>query len=159
MLPDFEIPLIVLLGGGQIPYNRLVLHSLVGAVTVGTLVAVAFTLVLYPVLVSAVFRVPRDRVASTCRWSPALAASCLIGCASHALLDVVTHPENPVLWPVQRLTTSPVVGYVRPISVVVHLALSAAVAALLLVHRRHPWDSLLLGEQPPDNKFNNRPRR
>lgn len=112
------------------------LHSLFGAVTVSTLVAVAFTLILYPVLVSTVFRVPRERVVATCRWSPALATSCLIGCVSHALLDVVTHPANPILWPFQRLTPSPVVGYVRPASVVVHLTLAAGVVALLLIHRR-----------------------
>jgi membrane-bound metal-dependent hydrolase YbcI (DUF457 family) len=145
MLPDFEIPVIVLLDGGRIPYNRLVLHSLVGAVTIGTLCAVVFTVILYPVLVSTVFRIPKDRVASRCRWSPALVASCLVGCASHALLDVATHPSNPILWPFQRLTPSPVAGYVRPVSVVVHLVLAALVAALLIVYRRHPWERLLLG--------------
>jgi membrane-bound metal-dependent hydrolase YbcI (DUF457 family) len=146
MFPDFEIPIIILLGGGRIPYNRLVLHSLVGAATIGTLSAVAFTVVLYPVLISTVFRVPRDRVVSPCRWSPALAVSCLVGCASHALLDVVTHPANPILWPIQPLTSSPVAEYTLPVSLVVHLVLAAVIAAMLIVHRRHPWDRLLLGE-------------
>ena len=55
MLPDLEIPFLVLLFGMQ-PSNRLVLHSLLGAVTVGTLLSMLFTVLVYPKLTSVSFQ-------------------------------------------------------------------------------------------------------
>ena len=71
MLPDLEIPFLVLLFGMQ-PSNRLVLHSLLGAVTVGTLLSMLFTVLVYPKLTSGVFPVSKLKVKEKCRFSGGL---------------------------------------------------------------------------------------
>jgi hypothetical protein len=47
MIPDLEIPFIVLIFGVNGP-NRLVLHSILGSATLGTLLATIITIKLYP---------------------------------------------------------------------------------------------------------------
>jgi hypothetical protein len=71
MLPDLEIPFLALLFGIQ-PTNRLVLHSLLGAVTVGTLFSMLLTVLVYPKLTFAVFPVSKRKVEEKCRFSGVL---------------------------------------------------------------------------------------
>jgi membrane-bound metal-dependent hydrolase YbcI (DUF457 family) len=95
MFPDLEIPFIVLLFGTQVPH-RLVLHSLLGSATIGTVLAVAFTVLVYPPLVSRLFQL-----------SFALVFSVFVGNISHVLLDVTNHPHNPLYWPFIPITATP----------------------------------------------------
>ena len=60
MVSDLEIPFVWLVTGGL--YGRLVLHSLLGAAVLGTLVAVLLTLFAYPTVVSSVFRLIRRKL-------------------------------------------------------------------------------------------------
>jgi len=69
MLPDLEIPVMALLFGLQAP-NRMVLHSLLGGVTIGTVIGVAITVLIYPTITSAIFRFSKSKVKDKCRFSP-----------------------------------------------------------------------------------------
>lgn len=160
MLPDLEIPFMVLLFGMQ-PSNRvlyetdwnawrLVLHSMLGAVTIGALLSILFTVLVYPRLTSAVFQVSKLKVEEKCRFSGGLAFSCLLGGVSHVLLDVTNHAYNPVLWPFLGLyeTPSPIVpilGGVEMASLLIHTSMIVLFVGLFIGKREHFWEKLLIG--------------
>jgi len=98
MIPDAEIPFLVLIFGNDGP-SHLVLHSLLGSATLGTMLGLIITIKFYPFLVSYFFGVDREKVESKCKLSSALAISVLIGTISHVLLDFTNHFYNPILWP------------------------------------------------------------
>jgi len=98
-IPDIEVPFLVLFFTGVLP-DHLVLHSLVGAFTIGTIISMFVTIYLYPILTSLFFRLDRAKVKEVCRLSPALVLSCLLGNLFHIFLDIPMHPFNPVLWPI-----------------------------------------------------------
>jgi len=100
-LPDLETILetALLLTVGRGFQRGFVLHSLLGAVTVGLVVAVALTVYLYPPVVSHVFRIDKKTVADKCRFSPSLVVSSLIGIVAHVLVDTLHHEYNPFLFP------------------------------------------------------------
>ena len=97
VIPDIEVPILRLFFSG-LP-DHLFLHSLVGAVTVGTLLAVVVTWLLYPPIISLMFRVDKDDLKEACSLSGLLVVSCLVGVLSHLLLDYPMHWFNPILWP------------------------------------------------------------
>ncbi len=97
VIPDIEVPLMWVFFS-DLP-DHLFLHSLVGAVSVGTLLAVLVTWLLYPPIISTIFRVDRNDLKEVCRLSGMLVVSCLIGVLSHLLLDYPMHWFNPILWP------------------------------------------------------------
>ena len=149
MLPDLEIPFMVLLFGMQ-SSNRLVLHSLLGAVTVGTILSILFTVLVYPRLVSAVFLVSKLKVEEKCLLSWDLAFSCLLGGVSHVLLDVTNHVYNPVLWPFLGLyqTPSPIVpilGGAGTASLLMHTLMIVLFVGLFIGKRNHFLEKLLVG--------------
>ena len=102
MVPDLEIPFISITSGGQ--YSRLVLHSLLGAATMGTALAVIITVFLYSPIVSYVFRVDRKTVNARCRFSWSLVAVCFAGSFSHVLIDSLHHAYNPLLFPLTSVS-------------------------------------------------------
>lgn len=149
MLPDLEIPFLALLFGIQ-PTNRLVLHSLLGAATVGALLSILFTVLVYPKLTSAIFPISKLKVEEKCRFSGGLAFSCLLGGVSHVLLDVTNHAYNPVLWPFLGLyeTPSPIVpilGGAEMASLLIHTSMIVLFAVLFVGKREHFWETLLIG--------------
>ncbi len=95
MVPDLEIPFVFLLTGSQ---DRLVLHSLFGGLTLGTVIAITLTVLAYPRLTSGIFPINRDKVIGKCLFSGAVSFSCFLGVFSHVLLDVVNHSYNPIFW-------------------------------------------------------------
>lgn len=97
VIPDIEVP-IMWVFFSDLP-DHLFLHSLVGAVSVGTLLAVLVTWLLYPTIISTMFRVDKDDLKEACSLSAMLVVSCLIGVLSHLLLDYPMHWFNPILWP------------------------------------------------------------
>jgi membrane-bound metal-dependent hydrolase YbcI (DUF457 family) len=148
MFPDLEIPVIVLLCGYRIPGNRLVLHSVLGGATLGTALAIAFTVFAYPSLINRVFKVSKAKIKQT-RLSVSLVVSCLIGNLSHVLLDVVNHPYNPLFWPFSPLTPSPIcqaLGGLENASLIVSLLCLILFAIILVRQRGNVWEKLLVGE-------------
>ena len=97
VIPDIEVPFLWIFFS-DLP-DHLILHSLVGAVTVGTALAVIITWLLYPPIISSIFKVDSNDLKDACRISGMLVISCLIGVLSHLLLDYPMHWFNPILWP------------------------------------------------------------
>ncbi|MCW4046796.1 MAG: metal-dependent hydrolase [Candidatus Bathyarchaeota archaeon] len=125
------------------------LHSLLGALSLGTALAIAITVLIYPKLTSAVFPVDKLKVKEKCRFSHSLAFSCAIGCLFHVLLDVTNHAYNPVFWPFLALnqTPSPIVpilGGVETASLLVHALLAFLFVGLFANKCRNFWHRLLV---------------
>ncbi|MBN2229411.1 MAG: DUF4184 family protein [Candidatus Thorarchaeota archaeon] len=97
VIPDIEVP-IMWVFFNNLP-DHLFLHSLIGAMTVGTLLAIVVTRFLYPVIISSTFNLPKEDLAEVCRITPWFIASCFIGVMSHLVLDYPMHWYNPILWP------------------------------------------------------------
>ena len=149
MVPDLEIPFIVLLLGTDVPH-RLVLHSLLGAVTLGTLLSTAITVLIYPWLTSTIFRIDKRKVQEKCRFTLWLVFSCVLGGISHVLLDVTNHAYNPVFWPFLALNETPspivpVLGSEVTASLLVHALMALLFVGLFANKRRNFWEQLLVG--------------
>jgi len=148
MVPDLEIPFIILLVGTEVPH-RLVLHSLLGALTVGTILSVAITVLVYPRLTSAVFPIDKLKVKEKCSFSLGLVVSCLLGVLSHVLLDVTNHLYNPVFWPflASNETPSPIVpllGGEATASLLMHTLMVVLFIGLFANKRKNFWEQLLV---------------
>jgi membrane-bound metal-dependent hydrolase YbcI (DUF457 family) len=147
MVSDLEIPFIVLLLGTEVPH-RLVLHSLLGAVTVGTILSTAITVLIYPWLASAIFQIDKRKVKEKCRFTLWLVFSCVLGGISHVLLDVTNHAYNPVFWPFLALNETPIVpilGGEVTASLLVHAFMAVLFVGLFANKRRNFWEQLLVG--------------
>jgi membrane-bound metal-dependent hydrolase YbcI (DUF457 family) len=149
MVPDLEIPVMFLLLGPGVP-NRVVLHSLLGGITVGTIIAVAITVLIYPRLTSVIFPINKLKVKQKCSLKLGLVFSCLIGVLSHALLDITNHTYNPVLWPFLSIyqTPSPIVplvGGAGIASLIVHGSMVLLFVVLFFNKRNNFWEQLLVG--------------
>jgi membrane-bound metal-dependent hydrolase YbcI (DUF457 family) len=97
VIPDIEVPFMWMFFA-SLP-DHLFLHSLLGATTIGALLAAVITRFLYAPIISLAFRVEGDEVRQVCRVGPWMAMSCLIGVLSHLVLDFPMHWYNPILWP------------------------------------------------------------
>jgi len=97
MIPDIEVP-IMWIFFTSLP-DHLFLHSLVGALTIGTLLAVIITWLLYPPIISSIFKIERDKLNQVCTITPWMMLSCFLGVISHLVLDFPMHWYNPILWP------------------------------------------------------------
>ena len=149
MIPDLEVPFMYFLSRDWVQ-DRLVLHSLIGGLTLGTLIAVAFTVILYPRVVSAFFPIDKNRAKEQCRLSLTIVICCAIGVFSHVLLDVTNHTYNPLFWPFVPLfdTPSSIVAFLGgrdSASIVVHGSMLVLGAVLLYRGRGDFWNKALLG--------------
>ena len=148
MFPDLEIPFIVLLSETQV-LNRMVLHSLLGSATIGTLLALIVTVQVYPPVVSRLFNVDKTRVKSKCKLSFALVLSVFVGNVSHVLLDVTNHPYNPLFWPFLPATATPSPIYFalgNPFgSFLMQIVMAVLLAALIVINRKNLFEELLVG--------------
>jgi len=97
-IPDIE-PFISYATYERLTPPRGFLHSLLGAVTLDTFLAVLVTILLYPLVVSWIFKLEKNSVAEKCRFSGMLMLSALFGCMSHVLIDGTCHEYNPLLYP------------------------------------------------------------
>jgi membrane-bound metal-dependent hydrolase YbcI (DUF457 family) len=148
MFPDLEIPAIMLLFGTRIP-NRMILHSLLGSVTIGTFLALIVTIRIYPYLVSRLFHVDHEKVESKCKLSFAVVFSVFVGNLSHVLLDVTNHPYNPLFWPFRSAiaTSSPIYFALgNPLgSLWMQIIMAVLLAALIVFKRKNLFEELLVG--------------
>jgi membrane-bound metal-dependent hydrolase YbcI (DUF457 family) len=149
MVPDLEIPFIILLFGTSVP-NHLLLHSLLGALTLGTALAIAITVLIYPKLTSAIFPVNKLKVKEKRRFSLSLVFSCALGCLSHVLLDITNHAYTPLFWPFLPLNETPspivsVLGGIGNASLLVHAFMVVLFVGLFFNKRENFWEQLLVG--------------
>ncbi|NWF96535.1 MAG: DUF4184 family protein [Candidatus Thorarchaeota archaeon] len=98
VMPDIEVLFLRLFFAGIVP-DHFILHSLIGGLTLGTVLAVFSVRFIYAPLISTFFGVDRTRASSACKVTPLLVVSCLVGVLSHIAVDVTMHWYNPVLWP------------------------------------------------------------
>jgi membrane-bound metal-dependent hydrolase YbcI (DUF457 family) len=149
MVPDLEIPFMVLLFGNSVQ-SHLLLHSLRGALTLGTAIAIAITVLLYPKVTSAIFPVDKVKVEEKCRFSAWLIFSCVLGCLSHLLLDFTNHAYNPVFWPFLPLNAapSPIVSFLggaTNATLLVHALMALLFVGLFVNKRKNFWNQLIVG--------------
>ncbi|MFX1446646.1 MAG: DUF4184 family protein [Promethearchaeota archaeon] len=156
-MPDIEVPILMVFFHGVFP-DHFILHSMIGAITIGTFISTVVTVFLYPFLVSFFFRLEKEKIKQVCKLNPILVLSCMLGCIFHILLDVPMHPFNFVLWP-----------FVDPYSIVGILVLAfagdgnismgflkanlltTAITGLFLLgivikSRKNLWEQILLGK-------------
>ncbi|MFO7836366.1 MAG: DUF4184 family protein [Candidatus Thorarchaeota archaeon] len=98
VIPDIEVLILTFFFSGILP-DHLVLHSLIGGLTLGTLGAVLTTLFIYPQIMSVLFGIEKERLVEACRISPLMVLSCVIGILGHILLDYPMHWYNAIFWP------------------------------------------------------------
>lgn len=98
VIPDIEVPILWYFFTGVLP-DHLILHSLVGGLTLSTILAAIGAWLLYPVIVSSIFKVDRDDLKNECKLTPIFILSCFLGVLSHLLIDYTMHWFNPILWP------------------------------------------------------------
>ena len=136
--PDLECPFIMVLAwAGYLPSDapwvqahRLVLHSLLGSLTLGSLISIIIVLALYGLLAPEhVARPPLAR----------LYLACALGNLSHVLLDALHHPYNPLLFPLtaQSVNSLVLTENTRLATLLVH-AIMVPASAIILVRE---WGS------------------
>jgi len=81
------------------PQGRGILQSLFGVATIGTVLSVLFTVYVYPIVVSGVFRIDKRMVEERYRFSKGLVLACFVGNILHVLVDSLHHEYNPTLYP------------------------------------------------------------
>jgi hypothetical protein len=96
-MPDIEVPFMWMFFS-TLP-DHFILHSFIGAATLGTLLTVVVTRFLYAPMISTMFHVDRTELDEVCRITPMLVVSSFIGVMSHLILDFPMHWYNPILWP------------------------------------------------------------
>ena len=156
-IPDIEVPILIFFFNGVLP-DHFILHSLIGAFTIGTIISILVVVFFYPILTSLFFRLDKVKTKEECKLTPALTLSCMLGNVFHILLDIPMHPFNPVLWP-----------FVDPYSIVGILVLVFAVegnislgflianiltnvimglfmSAIIIKSRRNLWEKILVGK-------------
>lgn len=150
--PDVSLPVLYFLTRSR-TYGRFILHSLLGAATLGTLLAVGFTVLIYPKLVSYFFKLHEKKIRERCQLSSTLVFSCLLGNISHALLDVTNHEYNPLFWPFLSADASfnpicPLLGGCHHASLIVSSIMLVLSTAMLIYAylRKDFWWHLLVGE-------------
>lgn len=148
MFPDVEVPFMILFFGTQGP-NRMVMHSLLGSATLGTILAVTVTARVYPFLIARLFNVRREKVESRCRLSIAMVFSVSVGIISHVLLDILNHPYNPVFWPFLSAMATPSPIYFalgNPLgSLWLQFIMGVFLLWAILAKRKHLFENLLVG--------------
>jgi hypothetical protein len=97
-IPDIEVPILWLFFTGVFP-DHLILHSLIGALTLGTILAILVTRYLFAPIIARFFKVNRGKLDEACSLNNKLVLSCVIGIIGHILLDYPIHWFNPIFWP------------------------------------------------------------
>jgi len=100
IIPDVEVIPIYYWTNGEI--DRLIFHSIIGAITLGTILSVILVIFVYPLFVSLIFRIDTNDIKKKCRFSTSLIGACMMGNLTHVLIDATSHEYNPLLFPVSN---------------------------------------------------------
>ncbi|MGQ9469258.1 MAG: hypothetical protein ACUVTD_05460, partial [Nitrososphaerales archaeon] len=79
--------------------NRLILHSILGSITLGLLLSIFVSFLLYPRVIGFILPDCREELKNKCSISKSLITSSLIGVLGHVLLDALHHEYNPLIYP------------------------------------------------------------
>ena len=149
MLPDIEVIPIYYLTNGTI--DRLILHSIIGAFTIGTILSVGIVLFIYPSIVSHFFKIDINDIKKKCCFSITLIGLCMIGNLSHVLVDATTHEYNPLAYPISsesidflRISTNRNFDNIV-LTVVLSIILLGIVIVSMRKGRKGFWKQMLVG--------------
>ncbi|MHA2186753.1 MAG: DUF4184 family protein [Candidatus Thorarchaeota archaeon] len=163
VIPDLEVLPLFFFFSDIVP-DHFILHSLIGALTIGTVISVLSVRFLWPPVVSGVFGVDREELNEACELNSWIVLSCMIGILSHLLLDYPMHWYNPLLlpWvnpfnlvgPLVLLFTSwgPINGLAFFIANILTsvVMLISFVYIIIRYRKRDLWRSLWLGDSKPE---------
>jgi membrane-bound metal-dependent hydrolase YbcI (DUF457 family) len=150
VIPDVE-PFVGFVTNGMLVPSRGLMHSLLGAVTLDTFLALLVTMFLYPVIVSWIFKLKKKDVVEKCRFSGTLVLSALIGSLSHVLIDSTMHEYNPLLYPfmTESFDAFVLMSNWFSASIIVHSVLLGLLLAIFFREIRRGterlWERLLVG--------------
>ncbi len=131
VVSDLDILIRYLMGGYV---GRELLHSFVGAGIFGTICSAFFTVLFYPLIISAFFRIDKEEVGQVCKLSKTVLGSSFLGVLSHILVDSTCHDYNPLLYP---LTKQSIDILLLPYDwVLLYVIVEALLLAVLLVTLR-----------------------
>jgi len=130
--PDLEIILFELAGRPS-GVNRLVLHSLFGALLICPILVVLLRWAIYAPLARSILQTEIGH-----RETGLLLISSAAGALSHVLLDVPGHPYNPLLWPLTAETVNLFQSWtiINQAQAATHAVMALATAALLVTLAR-----------------------
>ncbi|MHA2374159.1 MAG: DUF4184 family protein [Candidatus Thorarchaeota archaeon] len=98
VVPDLEVlPLFFFFS--EIVPDHFILHSLIGALTIGTVISVFSVRFIWSPVISGIFGVDREELNEARQVNSWVVLSCMIGVLSHLLIDYPMHWYNPLLWP------------------------------------------------------------
>jgi hypothetical protein len=156
-MPDIEVPVLIIFFRGVLP-DHLLLHSLVGGLTIGTIMSIFITVIFYPFLTSLISYLDRTKVKKACRLTPSLMLSCMLGNLFHILLDIPMHPFNPVLWPFidPHDIVGPLVlvfaidgdidlGFLYA-QILNYIIMGSLMITILVKSRKNLWEQILIGK-------------
>jgi len=164
IIPDIEVPILILFFNGVFP-DHFIMHSLIGALTIGTLISTLVTVLLYPILTSLFFRLDKVKIKDVCKLTPVLVISCMIGSIFHILLDIPMHPFNPVLWPfVDPYSIVGILVIVFAVdgnistgfliaNILTNLIMGIFMVAIVIKSRRNLWEEILVGKISSKSKI------
>ena len=98
VIPDIEVPFLYVFFSGIFP-DHYILHSLIGSLTIGLVLAVFIVRYFYPYMVSTLFGIDENELRETCKISGYMVLAVAIGIVSHLLVDYPMHPYNQIFWP------------------------------------------------------------
>lgn len=148
-VPDLEVPFVFLLSGTW-NEDRMVLHSILGGLTLGVVIAVILTVFVYPRVIGFFFPTFKDRIKQKTSLSRIVVFSVALGVLSHVLLDVTNHLYNPLFWPFLSMfqTSSPIVillGGKDSASLIVQGVMLLLLIIIFVKYRKNFWQKLLVG--------------
>jgi len=98
VIPDIECPFLILFFSGVLP-DHYILHSLIGALSIGLILAVILTAYVYADVASFLFGIEKKELKERCKVTRFTVLAAAIGVLSHLLIDYPMHPYNQILWP------------------------------------------------------------
>ena len=150
MFPDLEVIPIYFLTNGAI--DRLIFHSIIGAITLGTIFTLGFVVFVYPKLISIIFRIDENEIKNKSSFSITLIISSVIGNLSHVIIDATTHEFNPLLYPLVngsidflRISSNRFFDNLG-VSIILFLILIVIVSASLKNGRGSFWKKMLVDQ-------------
>ncbi len=163
VIPDLEVPILYFFYRGVF-LDHFILHSLLGALTLGLGISLFTVRYFYAPIATKVFGIDRELAKDESRISGTVVFSAIIGILSHLLLDLTYHWYNPIFWPL--VDPLAVVG---PLAILLALDGSVRFTGFLLANillntimgilwifvileekDRGIWYGLVVGEHPTD---------
>ncbi len=155
-VPDIEVPILIIFFNGVLP-DHFIMHSLIGALTIGTIISTLVTVLLYPILSSLFFSLDKVKVKEACKLTPVLVFSCMLGNVFHILLDLPMHPYSLILWPfadpysivgvlvlVFAVDGDIKLGFLIA-NIFTNLIMGLFMAAVVIKSRKNLWEQILIG--------------